>query len=152
MRKEPIIKTAFSDEFGDFQTDNIFLLSKEESNKVWSKYIDVKASSYYKLDDNNWVIRSNRQIIGKWIEDFNQDRIENVGSILNESFFWKDDDIVWFCISKALIIETSWHKFKKKWINFIQCEDDCPIIINSNIKRCALIFSPIGDFLKIEEA
>lgn len=149
MSKEAIFKTTFSDEFDNLNVDDVFLLSKEESASVWSKYIDKKASSYFKLEDNNWLITSKRLVIGNWLEDFNRNRTENVRDILSNNLSWNKEDIVWFCISRALIIEAPWEKFRNHWICFLQCEDDCPILINRNSVGSALIFRPIGDILKI---
>jgi len=91
------------------------------------------------------LIDNDPLIIGEWIGDFNQEKTEGVESLLNTKLKWDDKDKLWFCISKKTILETSWGDFKKLWIEFLYCEDDCPIIINEKNPNCAIIFRPIGD-------
>ena len=152
-RRIPILNSeVYQQYFEELKDKEVFLLSNTESYKIWSQNIDKKADSFFRLPDNNWIVIADQRLIGKWIDEYNLDRYELIFDLLNKSFpSWAEGDTVWFCINKITVIETSWLCFKKQWINFISCEDDCPILINTNKSLCAIIFRPVGDFLKIGE-
>lgn len=145
----PIAKSDYSEEFIDIESESLLLLTKNDALDIWTSYIDEHAASYFQLQDENWVIQGRQENLGRWLEAYNDENSSIVENKLNEVIPWENESIVWFCISKALIIETSWKEFKKLWIHFLECEDDCPIIISKNKKGYAILFKPIGDFTKI---
>jgi|RhiMetdeSRZDD1v2_1073273.scaffolds.fasta_scaffold52333_2 DUF2947 family protein len=147
--KLPILESEYSEYFSDATVNSVFLLSINESQNIWNNNIDQKADSYFRLPDDNWLVVTEQIIIGDWKEDFNANKVQDVQQLLNRSVTWNDEDIVLFCIRKNKILETNWSEFKRLWINFILCEDDCPILINHQIKGCAILFRPIGDIAKI---
>lgn len=150
MSRLPVLSSSiFRDYFSDKADDKVFLLSNEDSEKIWTEKIDKKANSYFRLSDNNWLISDKSELIGKWIEDFNEEKMENVKSLLDNKLGWEDNDTIWYCINKNTVLETLWSSFKVLWIEFLYSGDDCPIILNSNIDYQAIIFRPIGDFVKI---
>ena len=144
-----ILKSIYSDEFEGCNSNTVFLLNEEESIAVWIYYIDKKAKSYFQLPDDNWLVTSYSEVVGEWINDYNKDIAENVKGILDKVTVWSDNDKVWFCIRKTKVIETVWSEFKSYWMNFIECEDDSPILINESISNCAIIFRSMGVFVKI---
>ena len=146
----PIMISDFSEEFEGVDSEGIVLLTKEQASQVWQKYIDEKATSYFRLPDDNWIIKSEQVIIGEWLSDFNKNRSQETKAKLDSSILWSDNNTVWFCISKALVIETSWYDFKRLWMNFLECEDDGPILLNSKEVNCALLFFSIGNIVKVE--
>lgn len=147
--KTSIIKSCFSEAFKSVLSNDIYLLSKDLSKNIWTQNIDFKANCYFNISDDNWLVTSNSMVLGNWIEDYNCDYSVNIHNLLCDSFEWNNKDVVWFCINIEIVIESSWLDFKKYWLSFLECEDDCPIVINSNNKKGALIFTPIGDFIKI---
>lgn len=144
-----ISESVFSEEFQDVDSQGIVLLAKDDALSTWQKYIDENAASYFGLSDDNWLIKSSQTILGQWIKASNDNYIQEVAKLLNSATSWDDEDSIWFCISKYLIVETPWGVFKKTWITFLECEDDCPIILNRRSNGCALIFSSIGNVIKI---
>lgn len=142
-------KSQYSEEFDGEYNIEVSVLSKEEAILVWNMYIDSKAASFFNLPDNNWIIASSRYSLGDWLKEFNSSKNDNVKSALSSEVQWNDGDIIWYCISKFLVLESTWKTFKDNWINFLSCEDDCPIIINKNCCGTAILFRPIGDFIKI---
>jgi hypothetical protein len=147
--KITIHNSQFSEEFLGIDDIDIYLFAREESQQIWNKYIDGKSSSFFSLPDSNWLIIKNNINIGNWIEDYNNDIVENVQDIFNKKIDWADSDIVWYCISKCFILETSWFNFKKYWMSFIECEDDCPILLNESRFQQAVLFQPIGNIIRI---
>lgn len=147
--KTSIIKSCFSEAFKSVLSNEIYLLSKDLSRNIWTQNIDNKAICYFKIPDDNWLVTSNSIVLGNWIDDYNCDYSVKVHNLLCDSFEWNNKDVVWFCINIEIVIESSWLDFKKYWLSFLECEDDCPIVINSNNKKGALIFTPLGSFVKI---
>jgi len=150
MEKKDILKSDFSEEFVNQIEGSAFLYSRKTSSDYWDKYIDKKSSSYFSLLDNNWIVESKKNNLGFWIEDYNNDNSEQVQKLLLDKIPWKLEDTIIYCISRFLIIESTWENFTKLWMNFIECDDDCPIIINLNVKGNAIVFNPIGSISFIE--
>ena len=149
-QRTSILSSMFSDDFAGVRSDNIYLLSNIESERIWTTYIDKSANSFFRLPDENWLITSKRSIIGEWMENYNASETKRIENLLNSEFpNLQNDSITWFCLNKNSIIESQWIDFKTLWINFLQCEDDCPILLNSSQLSCAIIFRPVGDILKI---
>ncbi len=144
---ESIKNSFYSDEFDDIVDSTIFLLSKNEANTFWANKVGQSGASFMTLPDNHWLVTGQQKIIGRWMEDFNANNSNDIQNILNNEIQWPDSSLIRFCISKDIIIESEWQSFKKNWINFIYCDDDCPIILNMSNSNIALIFRPIGDIV-----
>ena len=145
--KAPILESFYADYFSDTPTDDIYLLSAWASGDIWTKYIDQKAGSFFRLPENNWLL-GEQVIVGKWLNDYNAEEVENVHDLLSTAVTWEDKDTVFFCINKDAIIEVTWQSFKKRWIHFLQCENDAPVVINTLHPRCAILFRR-SDIVKI---
>lgn len=140
-----IIKTIYKFAFEDINNDEIFLLSKEDSKKIWEDNIDKKHNHYFKLNDENWLINKEKNIIDQnYINDFNEEFSGRITSLL-DNLNWNEDDKIYFCINSDIVIYCSWKVLKNSWINFLYVYDDSPIIlrINNNNKE-ALIFESNG--------
>jgi hypothetical protein len=145
-----IAESEYSEAFEGKDSDGIVLLTKNNALKVWQNHIDAKATSFFSLPNDNWIIKSNHVVIGQWLSDFNNNKGQDVEARLHASVSWNNNDRVWFCISKFLVIEAFWYDFKRLWMNFLECEDDCPILLNSKKANCAILFFPIGNIIKAE--
>jgi hypothetical protein len=148
--KISIFLSFYKDFFENVKSDDIYLLSKQLSTSVWSRYIDEKANTYFHLPDNNWLVTSKYIIAGEWIESFNTEEPKKVKDLLSKSVDWPKNERVFFCINKDNVIETVWEVFTTYWIKFLYCENDCPILIAENNKKEAIIFTAIGDFVVVK--
>src|SRR5689334_14115903 len=122
MIKTKILSSSYAKNFvGAISNDNdISLLSVEDAKVIWHSRIEKgKVYSYFRLPDNNWLVTSQRTILGKWIDDFNDDISAGITRILDENVAWQNDHVIWFCIDDNTIIESKWHDFKLHWINFL---------------------------------
>jgi len=142
-----IIKTIYKFAFEDIKNDEIFLLSKEDSIKIWEEYIDNKNNHFFKLSDESWLITKEKVLIDQnYINDFNEEFGERILSLL-DNLYWNEDDKIYFCINSDIVIYSNWKVFKNSWINFLYVYDDCPIVLrvnkNDNSKE-ALIFDSKG--------
>lgn len=150
MAKELVTNNPFFAEYFQGVTEDIFLLPENESIMKWWQLIDENSSSYFDLNDNNWIISSKKIKVGLWMDPFNSNTPKDIEMLLQNSFKWDLDSQVFFCINRTCILEATWKGFTKNWIMFLQLEDDCPIILNPSNKNSALIVSPVGFFIKVE--
>jgi hypothetical protein len=144
-----VLESEYSDEFENLTSDSVVLLTDESAEEIWSLYIGSDVPSYMRLPDHNWVISSQQVFIGNWLRVLDTDEGKCVTNILNSEIVWDDDDIVWFCISKYRILESSWSVFKNYWRCYIYCDDDCPIVVNKRFIKCGVLFTPIGNIIKV---
>jgi Protein of unknown function (DUF2947) len=147
---DKFIKDTFYAEFFFEEEKNIFLLAENSAAHIWETYIDKTSDNYFHLADNHWIIKSQQNFITNWLTDFNNEFSDRIKEILGTKLLWNDEDIVWFCINKHTILESIWSEFKQKWINFLYCENDVPLILNKFDKTKILIVRPIGDIVFIK--
>lgn len=147
-----IKKTIYNFAFEDINSEEIYLLSKDEAVKIWEANIDKNDLHFFKLKDENWLISHESIIIDQnYIIDFNDEYDVRIISLL-ENLLWKDIDRIFFCLNSDLIICTTWKIFKQNWINFLYVYDDCPIILKvgeNNFKE-ALIFNTTGSICLVK--
>ncbi len=146
MAKIPILNSDISEIFQGLSSMNtIYLLTNNEAKTIWIKNIDKSANSYFKLEDDSWLVRNEKYNIGDWLDSYNTGKYELVSKILNSVLGWRDEDRIYFCLSEVLSIESSWREFKLNWDKFIEIDDDCPIIINQSSNCEVIIFKPLGE-------
>lgn len=147
--KTNILKSDYADFFVEFESIEIFILDSSESELIWNEYIKSSGKSYSSIENENWLVASDFKVIGDWITDFNNSEISQISNLLGSECVWKDSDTIAFIISKYEIIETEWKNFKSNWINFLYCDDDCPIVINLTNFDSAFYFTPLGKIIKV---
>lgn len=140
----------YAEEFRGFDINDVFLLSQKEATQIWSDFIDKNAISFFDLPDTNWLISSKRIMVGEWMKDFNANESEYLSQKLDDVVNWDNSHIVFFCMKRENVIMTKWSQFKKLWIAFLYCEDDCPILISSVNTEYAFVFRPVGDVVLID--
>ena len=138
--KTKIGNSFYAYAFEDISGSNIFQLSENLSETIWSEYIDKKADTYFHLSEDNWLINSGERSVVSWFEDFRGGNPSNVGNALKMAVSWSDEDIIWYCINKSSIIECFWREFQAFWIDFLCAHNDAPIIINGKYKLCGFVF------------
>jgi hypothetical protein len=147
----PIEHTTFSDYFDGVSSNEVYQLDKEEANFLWVSNIDDKAKSYFDLPDENWLVEGSETQLGDWQRAYNEGDNESVASVLESSFGWIDNNSIFFCISKDLILRCTWKIFLEHWDSFVAAEDDCPIIFSEHGEdSAALIIMAIGDICRID--
>ncbi|PJJ58737.1 DUF2947 family protein [Hymenobacter chitinivorans] len=148
----PVCHSVFAEAFRGIDSKGIFLLDKEDAFEIWKTHIDDEANSYFQLSDKNWLVSSKPKVIGDWLQAFNDSNNTGFEEVSDCSTTWSETDTIFFCISKHFVIQSTWQSFKKHWRYFIECDDDCPIVINSVNQNCAILFYPIGIAVMVEIA
>ena len=148
MRKD-ILASPYKEYFLDINIEDTFFLDGEDAEIIWDKYIEDKASSYLKLNEDNWLIKGKQELITKWLDDFNSNNNDRMKLLLRNDINWQGSNI-WFCLSKKIIIESTWNMFTKYWDWFLLCDDEFPIVVNNSKLHQGLVFTPIGGLLLID--
>ena len=149
-RKEMISvkNTKFYDYFEDKNSlEKIYLLSKTEANKFWSKNIDSRKKHFFHLEDENWLVKSEKIILGDWLDSYNSGKFKNVSKLLNKKIKWLGKLKIYFIANSDNIFFTDWVTFLLNWDDFIAIEDDASIILNETLNREGLMFYSKGDIV-----
>ncbi len=146
----PVEVTELNDIFDDVDVKTIFVLDKNSASNHWINAVDEKANSYFRLQDNNWLVANNNAVIGGWRDAYNNDDNYYVSKLLNQHVEWEEECLVRFYVSKLIVLETKWKYFLKHWDNFLALEDDSPVLIKDGEEKSrALIFRAGGDIVLV---
>jgi hypothetical protein len=121
----------------------IEILTKESSIKFWNMYFSSKNTSMMKLDRDDWVCKVKWTDVGDWGDAYNSNQPDNVSNLLKNYLKWEKDTVVYYCCGCRNIIKSNWENFLDMWMNFLEYEDEAPIIVGSN-KNEVIRFTPIG--------
>ncbi|KMQ67372.1 hypothetical protein ACM39_13085 [Chryseobacterium sp. FH2] len=102
-----IIKKTFYSEYFDDNVEDIYLLDKSESSKLWWSYIDKVANNFFKLNDNNQIIFNSKNV-GDWRQYYDTDDIPGLQNFLTSILNWDKEELIFFCINKETVIKTSY--------------------------------------------
>jgi hypothetical protein len=139
-----ITKTDFAMYFEGLEGVEVYLLDKDESKKQWHNCLGVTQESYFKLENDHWLVNTNPTFSESWMEDFNNDIIYNIKTYFDKNINWDEKSLVYFCISKYFVLVATWSFFKKNWISFVECEDDCPLVFSDKSNEEVILFKPDG--------
>ena len=143
-------KTHLNEYFENSDKITIFLLDEKLAESAWKRNIHFDSSSFFDLPDDCWIITSKVVQVGHWMEAYNEGNDATVGKLLRKAVDWNDDFYIYFFAKKKIVFRTQWHNFLQHWDDFIAIEDDCPIVTpECDLCKEAIVFRPIGDFLKI---
>jgi len=147
----PVLSTEFSEYFESIGECEIYLLSKNDAELYWRSVFKDLSKSYFSMSDDNWFIKSDFLKIGAWIDAYNATSNTELLDILTKRIFFKDDDIVRFCISSSCILQTTWRCFNLYWSSFLAIDDDCPIVLSVKKIDSSILFVPIGDIFEVSK-
>lgn len=145
-----IEETRLLEYFDGYDYSSIVMLDEQESRAFWYKYVDNSAGHYFKLKDDSWLVRSNRSTIAEWETDFKNKQIGKIMSALDARIDWDDNYTIYFCVHRSLVLSTNWGTFKRNWIAFLYCSDECPVIISESSPNQAIVLSPGGEIWFID--
>jgi Protein of unknown function (DUF2947) len=144
-----IKQSEFCKEFESVDLKNTFILSTQKAEDIWRMFIDKDFKPFHSLDKTHWLLSNSSKLIGSWLELYNNEDYQTVAKSLDLALEWNEDDILFFFKSRRFVIMTTYQDFKIGWINFLMCEDDSPVLVNKNINKSVLVFTPIGVIKKV---
>ena len=95
---------------------------------LWDTFISkqVDHPDFFKkgdwpFDTNSWKSTEN------WESQWDKDDLDLPAAIL-EHIQWDNNTVVYFCVNRTLVIETTWQIFKRCWKNFLFMDDGTILI------------------------
>ncbi len=150
--KSEIKKSAYLDFFLNADIEYTYLLDEEQAKMVWQRQVQSNAASYFKLEDDHWLVRAKIENRIEWITSYNESDFLHICCLLEALVEWHKQDTVYFLISQSLVLETKWLELTTYWNLFLTVEDDCPIVINPKFSNEALLFTSIGEVYKLVDS
>ncbi len=103
-------------------------MSEQRAMVLWDGFISKSADhpDFFKtadwpLDKKTWLDN------GKWEGIWDSDELA-LPLAITENIQWDPNTIVYYCINRKLVIETTWANFKLTWKNFLFVDDGCLLI------------------------
>ncbi|MEW6991674.1 DUF2947 family protein [Colwelliaceae bacterium 6441] len=103
-------------------------MSEQRSNVLWDSFIsksadhpDFFASGDWAFDHKTWTDN------GKW-ENIWDSEEQALPQIILDNIQWDANTVVYYCINRKQVIETTWLNFKNCWKNFLFVDDGTLLI------------------------
>ncbi|KGO09073.1 hypothetical protein KS04_16805, partial [Elizabethkingia miricola] len=138
-----IIKKTFYSEYFDEKIENIYLLDEDKASKLWSDKIDKSSNNFYQINDDNPIIYNSKNI-GDWRNYYDSNNILGLQKFLKSILNWEKEELVFFCINKKYYYNNTLSCLFRKYFNFLELYDDCPILISHEKLEC-IYFTPLGN-------
>lgn len=139
--------------FDKIEKNTVFLLRDDLAKEAWDRKIDKGSTSYFRLSKGCWITSDNREIVGHWVEAYNNDNNAIVEKFLRRTVDWVDDSFILFFPDGLTAFRTRWRSFLQFCDDFLAFEDDCPIVmLEPDGGREAIVFAPTGYIIKITGA
>ncbi len=122
-------------------------LSLASSEAFWKNIISEKNLSRVQLDQSDWICNLKWKGFIYWLDNYNKGEYKKIEKLLREYLNWNQDLPVYFCCGYSDIIKTTWSIFTQYWMNFVEYEDDGPILLAEK-KREIITITPLGYFNK----
>mgnify|MGYP000037857713 CR=1 FL=1 len=98
------------------------------ANTLWDTFISkqVDHPDFFKKGDwaynqENWLDCAN------WERDWDNDKLE-LPELIQNHLNWDNNTVIYFCVTRHNIIETTWVTFKRCWKNFLFMNDGTLLI------------------------
>jgi hypothetical protein len=132
-KNEENLKKYFKDIFKDVDIKHTCLKNIEYSNLFWNEF-KLESFREGKLCNNVNI---------NWVDYINNNDPELFAKLLGKELKeWDKKEIVYFCVSRSIIIETIWEEFLLYWNFFLEFDDDSPFVFNLN--KEAVFFDSFG--------
>ncbi len=115
-------------------------MASARANTLWSTSISSTVDHPDFFSDDDWVAAENTwQDTGKWEATWDSDE-PALPELISNNLPWENNTVVYFCLSKKVVIETTWAVFKRCWKNFLMM-DDGPLLIAKKRKEVVQFLS-----------
>ena len=111
---------------------------------LWGASISPSVDHPDFFSEGDWVFeKSTWSVKGFWESRWDSEEPE-LPEEITEHLAWENNTVVYFCLSRKVVIETTWAVFKRTWKNFLMM-DDGPLLVAKKRKEVAQ-FLPNGTF------
>lgn len=102
-------------------------MSEARAANLWSIFISKEKDHPDFFDNKDWVGNSKSWAdTVKWETVWEND--EPIPSEIETHLEWDENTVVYFCLSRKHVIETTWAVFKRTWHNFLFMSDGSILI------------------------
>lgn len=119
-------------------------MTEARANVLWDTFISKEADHPDFFSDKDWP--SNKSlwtVTENWEKRWDSDEPELPQTVL-EHISWDLNTVVYFCVNRNTVIETTWKVFQMHWKNFLFM-DDGTLLIGKKRKE-AIQFLSNGNF------
>lgn len=103
-------------------------MSEQRSMVLWDSFISKSADHPDFFKQGDWAFNKETWLDnGKWEGIWDSDEKELPMAILN-SVNWDPNTVVYYCVNRKQVIETTWANFKTCWKNFLFMDDGTLLI------------------------
>lgn len=119
-------------------------MAEQRAMVLWDSFISKQADHPDFFKQGDWAFdKANWHESGKWEGIWDSDEAAFPDAIL-ENIQWDPNTIVYYCINRKLVIETTWLTFKNCWKNFLFIDDGTILIGKKRAE--AIQFKSNGQF------
>ena len=112
--------------------------------QVWDTFISNQVDHPDFFKNGDWPFeKKNWQEVGKWEGLWDSEEPE-LPALISEHITWDNNTVVYFCLSREKVIETTWAVFQRCWKNFLFMDDGT--ILMGKKRQEAVQFFPNGTF------
>jgi hypothetical protein len=106
----------------------IKLMTEQRAMVLWDSFISKNADHPDFFNKGDWAFdQANWLDNGKWESVWESEEAELPKTIV-ENIQWDPNTIVYYCINRKQVIETTWLNFKACWKNFLFIDDGTLLI------------------------
>jgi len=103
-------------------------MAETRSMVLWDSFISKSADHPDFFKQGDWAFDKNTWLEqGKWESTWDSDE-KNLPETILDNIQWDANTVVYYCITRKLIIETTWLNFKNHWKNFLFVDDGTILI------------------------
>jgi len=107
---------------------NIKAMSDLRATTLWDSFISKSADHPDFFKQGDWLVDKKTWLDnGKW-ESIWESEVPELPQIILDNIQWDPNTIVYYCISRKQVIETTWDIFKQCWKNFLFVDDGTILI------------------------
>ena len=115
-------------------------MSEQRAMVLWDGFISNSADHPDFFKQGDWAYNKSTWLDnGKW-EGIWDSSDSALPSIITESLNWDPNTVVYYCINRKLVIETTWRNFQTSWKNFLFV-DDGTILMGKKRQEVVQFFS-----------
>lgn len=114
-------------------------MKEERSQVVWDTFISHNVDHPDFFTTSDWANKKVWQLTDNWEKRWDSETPDLPEAIL-AGIQWDLNTVVYFCVNRSLVIETTWKVFQQHWKNFLFM-DDGSLLIGKKRKEALQFFS-----------
>lgn len=98
-------------------------MTEERASVVWDTFISKHETHHDHFTDKDWPKNHDNWIDnGNWEVRWESDDL-SLPELITSHLNWENNTVVYYCLNRKMIIETTWGIFQQCWKNFLFVDD-----------------------------